>query len=143
MTYTNDEILKRIEGAKKNKTKLPHITDKSKLSIDDRFKISLCKHFVQYINEKKIKSSDLCKILEVPPSRVSEIINYKISAHSIEHLLGYLQILSRYSPRIREYLNLLGAAVDAPNMTALNTKKVSKGIRDLYSSNSDYYQAYA
>lgn len=143
MTYTNDEILKRIENAKKNKAKLTHVTDKSNLSIDDRFKISLCKHFVQYINEKKIKSVDLCKILNVPAPRVSEIVNYKINAHSIEHLLGYLQILADHSPRIREYLNLLGVAVEAPNMTASKTKEVSRGIKELYSVNSDYKHVYA
>jgi predicted XRE-type DNA-binding protein len=143
MTYTNDEILKRIEKAKKNKAKLTHITDKSNLSIDDRVKISLCKHFVQFINEKKIKSVDLCKILSVPPSRVSEIVNYKIKAHSIEHLLEYLQILSAHSPRIREYLNLLGIAAEAPNMTASKTKEISKSIKGLFSENSDYNQAYA
>lgn len=143
MIYTNDEILKRIENAKKKKAKLTLVSDISNLSINDRFKISLCKHIVQYINEKKIKSVDLCKILNVPAPRVLEIVNYKINAHSIEHLLGYLQILSDHSPRIREYLNLLGVAVEAPNMTASKTKEVSRGIKELYSVNSDYKKVYA
>jgi|GEM_PF-1062082 len=143
MNYTNEEILKRIEKSKKNKAKLTHITDKSNLSIDDRLKISLCRHFVQYINEKKIKSVDLSKLLNIPTSRVSEIVNYKINAHSIEHLLGYLQLLSKHSPKIREYLNLLGVAVEAPSMSASRTKEISRSIKDLYSEESGYSQAYA
>jgi predicted XRE-type DNA-binding protein len=143
MNYTNEEILKRIEKAKKNKAKLTHITDKSDLSIDDRLKISLCRHFVQYINEKKIKSVDLAKLLNIPASRISEIVNYKIKAHSIEHLLNYLQLLSKYSPKIREYLNLLGIAVQAPSMSASKTKEISKSIKNLYSEESGHSQIFA
>lgn len=143
MSYTNEEILKRIEKAKKNKAKLTHITDKSELTLDDRLKISLCRHFVQYINEKKIKSVELSQLLNIPPSRVSEIVNYKIKAHSIEHLLIYLQQLSKHSPRIREYLNLLGVAVEAPHMSASRTKEISRNIKDLYSEETDRDQAYA
>jgi len=143
MNYTNEEILNRIESAKKNKVKLTHITDKSELTIDDRLKISLCRHFVQYINEKKIKSVDLSKLLNIPPSRVSEIVNYKINAHSIEHLLGYLQLLSKHSPKIREYLNLVGVAVEAPSMSASRTKEISKSIKHLYAEDLEQGRAYA
>ncbi len=143
MNYTNEELLKRIEKAKKNKAKLTHITDKTELTIDDRFKISLCRHFVQFINEKKMKSVGLSKLLEIPPSRVSEIVNYKIKTHSIEHLLGYLQQLSSHSPRIREYLNLIGVAVEAPSMSASRTKEISKNIKNLYSNDSEHRRVYA
>lgn len=143
MTYTNEDILKRIDRAKKNKAKLTHITDKSELSIDDRLKISLCRHFVQYLNEKKLKSVDLAKLLGIPPSRVSEIVNYKIRAHSIEHLLGYLQLLSKHSPKIREYLNLIDVAVEAPSMSATRTKEISKSIKDLFAENTEQHHAYA
>lgn len=142
MNYTNEDILKRIERAKKNKAKLTHITDKSDLTIDDRLKISLCRHFVQYINEKKMKSVELSKLLNIPPSRVSEIVNYKIKAHSIEHLLGYLQLLTRHSPKIREYLNLIGVAVEAPSMSATRTKEISKSIKDLYAEDAEQSRAY-
>lgn len=143
MNYTNEEILNRIESAKKNRAKLTHITDKSELTIDDRLKISLCRHFVQYINEKKIKSVELSKLLNIPPSRVSEIVNYKINAHSIEHLLGYLQLLSKHSPKIREYLNLIGVAVEAPSMSASRTKEISRSIKHLFSEKTEYEQALA
>ena len=143
MSYTNEEILNRIERAKKNKAKLTHLTDKSELSLDDRLKISLCRHFVQYINEKKIKSIELSKLLGIPPSRVSEIVNYKIKAHSIEHLLGYLQLLSKHSPKIREYLHLIGVAVEAPSMSATRTKEISRSIKDLYAEDPEQGHAYA
>ena len=53
MSYTNEELLKRIEKATKNKAKLTQITDKALLSTEDKMKLSLCKHFVQYANEKR------------------------------------------------------------------------------------------
>lgn len=132
MKDTNDEILQRIEQAKKNKSKLTHITNKSELSIEDRFKISLCRHFVQYLNEKKLKSVDLAKLIGIPASRVSEIVNYKITKHSIEHLLGYLQKLATHSPAIREYLHLIDAAMEAPNMSAAKARKISTSIKNQY-----------
>lgn len=143
MNYSNEELLNRIDRAKKNKAKLTHITDKSQLTIDDRLKISLCRHFVQYINEKKIKSVELSKLLNIPPTRVSEIVNYKIKAHSIEHLLGYLQRLSKHSPKIREYLNLIGVAAEAPSMSASRTKEISKSIKHLYSEDTEQSAAFA
>lgn len=143
MSYTNEEILKRIERAKKNKAKLTHITDKSDLTIEDRLKISLCRHFVQYINEKKIRSVELSKLLNIPPSRVSEIVNYKIKAHSIEHLFGYLQLLSKHSPKIREYLNLIGVAAEAPSMSASRTKEISRSIKLLFTEEAEFSHAHS
>ena len=78
MDYSNEEILKRIEKAKKNKKKLTHITDKSRLSTEEKMKISLCKHFVQFANEKKMKLSEMSKISKIPISRLSEITNFDV-----------------------------------------------------------------
>lgn len=129
MSYTNDEILKRIESAKKNKSKLTHITDKSELSIEEKMKLALCKHFVQYINEKRIKAVDLSKQLKIPTSRISEIVNYKIKSYSVENLLHYLQLLAQHSPRVREYLNFLEQAAELPHLTATKTKELSRNVK--------------
>ena len=48
MKYTNSDLIKRIEKATKDKKKLTHVTGKSQLSTEDKIKLSLCKHFVQY-----------------------------------------------------------------------------------------------
>ena len=53
MDLSNEEILKLVKEAKKNKAKLTHITNKDDLSTDDKFKIGLCKHFVQFANDKR------------------------------------------------------------------------------------------
>ncbi len=71
-------ILKRLDKAVKNKAKLTHITDKKSLSTEDKIKLSLCKHFVQYANENRKMAIDLHKLTNIPISRISEITSYKI-----------------------------------------------------------------
>jgi len=55
MSYSNEEIIKRVVKAKKNKRRLTHVTDKSSLSTEDKMKLSLCKHFVQFANSKRLR----------------------------------------------------------------------------------------
>ena len=62
MKYTNNEIFKRVEKAKKPKKQLTHITDKSRLSTEEKMKMSLCKHFVQFANSKQLKLKDVAEI---------------------------------------------------------------------------------
>lgn len=143
MSYTNEEILKRIEKAKKNKAKLTHITDKSNLTIEDKVKLALCKHFVQYINEKRIKAVDLSKELGIPTSRISEIVNYKIKSYSVENLLGYLQLLAEHSPRVREYLHFFEQAAELPYLTAAKTKKLSKTVKTFVNKEAENPASFA
>ena len=133
MKTSNQEIIKLIEKTKKNKEELVHITDKSKLSLEDKLKISLCKHFVRYINDKKIKTSDLALELKIPQSRVSEIVHYKITKFSIEKLIENLVKLSKSSARIREYLLLIEELAELPaNKVKVNEmKNLSKGIKSI------------
>lgn len=129
MNYTNDDILKRIENAKKNKKKLTHVTDKSSLSVEDKVKMSLCKHFVQFANDKKMKSKDLSDLTGIPASRISEITNYKIKKFSVDQLLKNLTILGDHSPRIREYLVFIEKAIEVPALKVTETRKLTKGIK--------------
>jgi len=131
MDYTNEEILKRIERAKKNKKKLTHITDKSMLSTEDKMKIGLCKHFVQFANEKRMNLSEISKMSKIPISRLSEITNYKINKFTVDQLIKNLNILAEDAPRIREYLLFLEQAVDVPTLKVTETRKLTRGLREV------------
>jgi predicted XRE-type DNA-binding protein len=131
MNYTNEELLKRINKAEKNIKKLSHITDKTSLSTEDKMKLSLCKHFVQYANEKSMKAIDLHKLTKIPTSRISEITNYKIKKYSVDQLIKYLNVLAEHAPRIREYLLFIEQAVEVPTLKVTETRKLTKGLREV------------
>ena len=131
MDYTNEEMLKRIEKAKKNKKKLTHITNKSMLSTEDKMKISLCKHFVQFANEKRMKISEISKTSRIPTSRLSEITNYKINKFTVDQLIKNLNILAEDAPRLREYLLFIEQAVDVPTLKVTETRKLTRGLKEV------------
>ena len=131
----NDLILEVIEDAKKKaqKKQLTKISDKKNLSTEDKFKISLCAHFVQYLVENSIRPTKLHNQTGIEKSRLSEILHYKINNFTIDKLLGYLNILAEFSPKIREHLRFLEEAVNLPmSMTAQETKKLTKSLRDTH-----------
>lgn len=126
MTYKNEDVLKRIEDSKK--TKLTHITGKSSLSIEDRVKVSLCKHFVRFANEKNMKSKDLSDLTGISASLLSEITKYQVKKFSIDILLKNLTILGEHSPRIMEYLIFIEKAIEAPALNITEMKKLTKEV---------------
>ena len=137
MSMTNDEVLKLIDEAKKNKSKLAHITDKKELSTHDKFKISLCKLFVQFMNEKKMTGTELSKLTKIPNSRISEITHYKIKLVTVDQLLKYLSILADHSPKIREHLHVLEQALDIPLLKVSTAKKLTKELKTIEPGISD------
>lgn|SRR5690606_19223226 len=140
MELSNLEILKLVEKAKKNKKNYVHITDKSALSLEDKMKIALCKHFVRYLNEKRITSSGLAELLQISQSRASEIVHYKISKFSLEKLIDNLVKLSEHSPRIREYLTTIEELVELPvcKVKVSDIRELTRDIRELNSETQQY-----
>lgn len=132
-TIGNDEMLDILKEAKQKakKRQLTTISDKSQLTIEDRFKISLCKFFVQYLNEHKMKPIDLHKQTGIEQSRISEILHYKITKFTIDKLLVWLNVLAEYSPKIKEHLHFLEEAMSMPIMTVKKTKQLTKDIRKI------------
>jgi predicted XRE-type DNA-binding protein len=130
---SNAEIMDIIKEAKlkAKKRQLTTITDKSLLSTEDKFKISLCKFFVQYLNENKMKPKDLHAQTGIEQSRISEILHYKISKFTIDKLLTWLHTLSEFSPKIREHLVLLEEVMNVPMMSVKETKELTKTIRKI------------
>lgn len=130
---SNEEIMDIIKDAqlKAKKRQLVTITDKSQLTTEDRFKISLCKFFVQYLNENKMKPIELHAQTGIEQSRISEILHYKITKFTIDKLLNWLNILSEYSPKIREHLLFLEEAMNVPMMSVKETKELTRNIRKI------------
>lgn len=128
--YTNEQILKLEENVKKNKKNLTHITDKSNLSAQDVVKLGLCKHFVQFSISKKMKSKDIAKLVGEPPSRMSEIINYKISKFTVDQLLKFLSALAEHDAQIKEYLIFFGKAAELPALSVAATKRLTRDLKE-------------
>jgi predicted XRE-type DNA-binding protein len=130
MKYSNEQLLKIEERAKKNSKKLARITDKSKLSAEDKVKLGLCKHFVQFAVIKRLKMKDLAKMISIPVTRLSEIINYKVDKFSVDYLLQRLSSLGEHDAEIREYLNFFGQAAELPALSVSRTKKLTKNLKE-------------
>ncbi len=135
---SNKEILKRVEKAFKEKSKLTHITTKKVLSLDDKFKIGLCRHFVQFINAKKMKLKDLSKLIELPVTRLSEITNYKIKKFTVDQLLKNLTLLASHDSAVKANLSFLEEAIDLPLLKTSETNRLAKKIRDVSSSKYNF-----
>ena len=130
MKLTNEELLKIEEKAKKNKKHLTHITDKSKLSTHDIVKLGLCKHFVQYAVSKRLKSKDVAILINQPPSRMSEVINYKINKFSVEQLLTFLSALAEHDSQTKEFLVFFGQAAELPSLSVKKTKILTRDLKE-------------
>jgi predicted XRE-type DNA-binding protein len=130
MRYSNAELIEMIEYAKKNKHKLTHITDKSNLSYEDKFKLGLCKHVVRFANRKRLTLKKLANMTGIPDSRFSEMANYKINKFTVDQLLKNLFILSQFDAQIKAYLDLLSQAVDIPTLKVADTKRLTKNLKE-------------
>ena len=130
MKLTIEQFLKIEKNAKKNMKHLTHITDKSKLSPQDIVKLGLCKHFVQFSLSKKMKSKNVAGLIKIPPSRMSEIINYKISKFTVDQLLKFLSALAEHDAQIREYLVFFGKAAELPALPVSATKKLTQELKE-------------
>lgn len=130
MKYSNEQLLKIEEKAKKNRKKLTHITDKSKLSTEDKVKLGLCRHFIQFAVTKKLKMKNVAQMIGIPVPRLSEIINYKINKFSVDFLLQHLSSLAKHDAQIREYLNFFGQAAELPAMSVSRTKQLTRDLKE-------------
>lgn len=130
MRNSNREIIKLIEKTKKQKKDLTHITDKSRLSTEDKVKVSLCKHLVRYAVTRRMKLKELGKLLRLPSPRVSEIANYKIDKFTVDWLLNTLSVLAKHDAQIRAFLELFEQAAEVPALAVAKTKRLTKDLRE-------------
>jgi predicted XRE-type DNA-binding protein len=126
---SNIDILEIVEIAQKEERNLTHLTGKENLSIEQRFKISLCRFFVKYLNKNHMKPSAFSKLTGIKTTRLSEILNYKIELFTIDWLLKNIQILAGLDSKVREHLTFLTETLNLPVMKVGETKKLTKGIK--------------
>lgn len=79
-----DKKLKNIDGA----LALP-----KNASYIDRVKYDLCKRIIAFIRINRVTQVELAGKLGVDPSRVSEIVHYKIDKFTVDTLLVYNRAL--------------------------------------------------
>ena len=130
MKQSNVETLKRIQKAKADKKSLTHNSDKTKLSLEDKMKMSLCKHFAQFINTRRLKLKEMSGLMDdIAVPRLSEIINYKINKFTVDQLIKNLSLLARHDAQIREYLVFLEQATELPALAVADTRRLTRNIR--------------
>jgi predicted XRE-type DNA-binding protein len=124
----NKSVVEVIEKAKRDRKKLTHITDKSKLSTQDIVKLGLCRHFVQFAVTSRLKLSDISEMIDIPVTRLSEITNYKITKFTVDQLLKNLSLLAEHDAQIKEYLVFFGKAAELPVLSVSKTRQLSRNL---------------
>ena len=81
------EIRSKLEKAEPSRL-LPKNASKA-----DRIKYKMCEKFVIYILKHKITQAELAKKLKVDPSRINEIVKYRIDLYTIDKLLDLAEKL--------------------------------------------------
>jgi predicted XRE-type DNA-binding protein len=59
----------------------------------DRLKYKLCERFVVYLLKNKLSQAELARKLKVDPSRVNEIVKYRIDLFTVDKLMDLAEKL--------------------------------------------------
>ena len=59
----------------------------------DQLKYKLCEKFVIYLLENKITQLQLAKKLKIDPSRINEIVKYRIDLYTVDKLMDLAERL--------------------------------------------------
>ena len=97
-------------------------------SLEEKMKYSLCKLFVRFVIKNKIKAGDLAEILNLPKTRISDIMNYKTDRYTVDRLLSYAWKLAVNDAPTREHLHLVFEFLDGPVRSVRETKKIEKEL---------------
>ena len=85
MNFPSENELKSIR-AKLAKVEPSRLLPKN-ASKADQVKYKLCEKFVIYLSGHKVSQVQLAKKLKVDPSRVNEIVKYRIDLYTIDKLM--------------------------------------------------------
>ena len=91
MGFPSEKTLKSIR-VKLSKAEPSRLLPKN-ASKADRVKYKLCEMFVIYLMEHKFSQVQLAKILKVDPSRVNEIVKYRIDLYTVDKLMDLAERL--------------------------------------------------
>jgi len=59
----------------------------------DHAKYDLCQEFLIFMRKKGISQRKLAEILNIPKSRISEIVHYRINKLTLDRLVRYMETL--------------------------------------------------
>ncbi len=85
MGFPNEKELKLVR--KKLAKVKPSLMLPKNASKADVLKYKLCEKFVIYVTENNISQVQLAKKLKVDPSRVNEIVKYRIDLYTVDKLM--------------------------------------------------------
>ncbi len=91
MGFPSEKELKVIR-AKLAKVKPSRLLPKN-ASKADHLKYKLCEKFVIYLTEHKMSQVQLAKRLNVDPSRINEIVKYRIDLYTVDKLMDLAERL--------------------------------------------------
>jgi predicted XRE-type DNA-binding protein len=91
MGFPTDKELK-VMRAKLSKVEPSRLLPKN-ASKADQLKYKLCEKFVIYLMEHNVTQSQLAKRLKVDPSRISEIVKYRIDLYTVDKLMDLAERL--------------------------------------------------
>ena len=91
MGFPNEKELKTIR-AKLAKAEPSRLLPKN-ASKADYVKYKLCEKFVIYLSDHKMSQVQLAKKLKVDPSRVNEIVKYRIDLYTVDKLMDLAERL--------------------------------------------------
>lgn len=60
----------------------------------DQIKYKLCEKFVIYLLEHKMTQAQLARKLKIDPSRINEIVKYRIDLYTVDKLMDLAERLS-------------------------------------------------
>jgi predicted XRE-type DNA-binding protein len=120
------DFLKLVEKQAKQ-GKIPRALPKD-ASFEERMKYSLCKLFVRFLIKNRIKAIELAKLLKIPKTRISDIMNYKTEKYTVDRLLGYAWKLAQEDAPTREHLHLMFEILSGPVRSVKESKKIEKEL---------------
>lgn len=91
MGFPNEKELKSIR-AKLEKVEPSRLLPKN-ASKADQVKYKLCEKFVIYLTENEMSQVQLAKKLKVDPSRINEIVKYRIDLFTVDKLMDLAESL--------------------------------------------------
>ena len=62
-------------------------------SVADQVKYKICEKFSAYILDKNISQAELARQIDVDPSRINEIVKYRIDLFTIDKLVDFAERL--------------------------------------------------
>lgn len=97
-------------------------------SLEEKMKYSLCKLFVRFAIKNEMKAVELAKMLNLPKTRMSDIMNYKTDNYTVDRLLSYAWKLAENDGPTREHLHFVFEFLDGPVRPVKETKKIEKEL---------------